>query len=292
MKVTLSPSSSSQAPDPPAPSQKPPVRKLAPLKPKAASALNNSKAPAPVPVQVSVKSSSSVLKPRTESQSPVSSKESAPPQGSAAETQNNVQKNTEHTTDTKVRPKLNVKPSVVKPAVQVKPGPKRRAAERSAVAAVKPLNSASTVLEESLRDRPAFLSSSADTQLISAVPCSPAALLDSASNSSPMREELQTVPVFTQSPTQEPKPTAGVTAAVEACTVPQSPVLKTPPLPKSRRSSVPATRSSSSSAAASSAVDDFEELISEFADDHLEEDVDPGLGEDDLLQELSDMIDS
>ncbi|XP_029990793.1 zinc finger CCCH domain-containing protein 11A isoform X2 [Sphaeramia orbicularis] len=293
VKVTLSPSSSSQAPDPPAPTQKLPVRKLAPLKSKAASALNNGKAPAPVPVQVPVKSSSSVLKPHTESQSPISSKVSAPPQASAAENQTNVQKNAEPTTDTKVRPKLNVKPSVVKPAVQVKPGPKRRVAERSAVAAVKPLNSASTVLEESVQDRPAFLSSGADTQLISAVPCSPAALLDSSS--SPMREELQTVPVFTQSPTQEPKPTAGVTAAVEACTVPQSPVLKTPPLPKSRRSSVPAARSSSSSASAaatSSAVDDFEELISEFADDHLEEDVDPGLGEDDLLQELSDMIDS
>ena len=41
-----------------------------------------------------------------------------------------------------VRPKLNVKPSVVKPAAEVKPGQKRKAAE-TAVAAVKPLNSAS-----------------------------------------------------------------------------------------------------------------------------------------------------
>lgn len=40
-----------------------------------------------------------------------------------------------------VRPKLNVKPSVMKPAVQLKPAQKRRGAERSAVAAVKPLNS-------------------------------------------------------------------------------------------------------------------------------------------------------
>lgn len=40
----------------------------------------------------------------------------------------------------------------MKPAVQVKPGQKRRGAERSAVAAVKPLNSASTVLEEPLQD--------------------------------------------------------------------------------------------------------------------------------------------
>lgn len=51
-----------------------------------------------------------------------------------------------------VRPKLNVKPSVMKPAVQVKPGQKRKAAERSAVAAVKPLNSASTVREEPLQE--------------------------------------------------------------------------------------------------------------------------------------------
>lgn len=50
--------------------------------------------------------------------------------------------------------------------------------------------------------------------------------------------------------------------------------------------------SSFSTTASSSAVDDFEELINEFTEDHLEEDVDPGIGEDDLLQELSDMIDS
>lgn len=49
-----------------------------------------------------------------------------------------------------VRPKLNVKPSVVKPAmaVQLKPAPKRRGAQRSAVAAVKPLNSSSTVPQQ------------------------------------------------------------------------------------------------------------------------------------------------
>lgn len=48
---------------------------------------------------------------------------------------------------------MNVKPSVMKPAVHVKPGQKRRGAEWSAVAAVKPLNSASTVLEESLQEK-------------------------------------------------------------------------------------------------------------------------------------------
>lgn len=39
-------------------------------------------------------------------------------------------------------------------------------------------------------------------------------------------------------------------------------------------------------------MDDFEELINEFTEDHLEGDVDPGIEEDDLLQELSEMIDS
>lgn len=72
-----------------------------------------------------------------------------------------------------------------------------------------------------------------------------------------------------------------------------SPILKTPTQPKSRRMSVAASRSTSSAAASTSAVDDFEELISEFTSDHLvHEDVDPDIGEDDLLQELSEMIDS
>lgn len=74
-----------------------------------------------------------------------------------------------------------------------------------------------------------------------------------------------------------------------------SPVLKTPTQPKSRRVSVAASRTASSSntSASTSAVDDFEELINEFTDDHLEhEDMDPDMGEDDLLQKLSEMIDS
>lgn len=52
-----------------------------------------------------------------------------------------------------VRPKLNVKPSVVKPAVavQLKPAPKRRGAQRSAVAAVKPLNSSTVPQQETVR---------------------------------------------------------------------------------------------------------------------------------------------
>lgn len=71
-----------------------------------------------------------------------------------------------------------------------------------------------------------------------------------------------------------------------------SSVLKTPTQPKSRRVSIAASRSTSSATASTSAVDDFEELINEFTNDHMvHEDVDPDIGEDDLLQELSEMID-
>lgn len=313
-KVTLTPPGSSSpssttttvVPDTTPSAQKVPVRKLIPLRSKAAP-LNSTAA-------VHVKQSASLQQGQSQScsQSPNSSREvpdknTAPspaqlaPQGPTADKtlSNNQKKSPEHTADTKVRPKLNVKPSVMKPAVQVKPGPKRRGAERSAVAAVKPLNSTSTVLEEPLqetasRDRPVFPSSSTEAQLSSAVPHSPSTLLGSGSSSSPLREELQTVPVFKQSPSQETKPAGSAAAAREACTVPQSPVMKSPTQAKSRRPSVAVSRtaSSSSAAASTSAVDDFEELINEFTDDHLEDDVDPGIGEDDLLQELSEMIDS
>lgn len=70
-----------------------------------------------------------------------------------------------------------------------------------------------------------------------------------------------------------------------------SPALKTSTSLKARRQSV--GRTTSTSSASTAAVDDFEELMNEFTEDHLEEeDVDPGIGEDDLLQELSEMIDS
>ncbi|KAM9362121.1 zinc finger CCCH domain-containing protein 11A isoform 2-T2 [Symphorus nematophorus] len=316
-----SPSSTTLTPD--TTTQKVPVRKL-PLKPKAAPPLNSRTPPAARSAAVSsvpVKQSSVPPEAEARPQSPSSSQEvpskttrtsstlsptkqaRAAPQAPAAEApavEKTLKKSPEHTADTKVRPKLNVKPSVMKPAVQVKPGQKRRGAERSAVAAVKPLNSASTVLEEPLqettcRDRQVFPSPSAEAQLSSAVPQSPSTLLESGSSSSPLREDLQTVPVFKQSLSQETKPTVSVAAAREAPTVPQSPVLKSPTQPRSRRTSVAASRnaSSSSAAASTSAVDDFEELINEFTDEHLEaEDVDPAIGEDDLLQELSEMIDS
>ncbi|KAM7006216.1 zinc finger CCCH domain-containing protein 11A [Tautogolabrus adspersus] len=321
-----SPSSTSQVPDTTTSTQKLPVRKLVPLKSKAASPPNSTRgavftmqsSPSPETDSRSQSPSSSREVPDENTRTPITlspaKQARGVPRGAAAEekTLNSTKKTTpEHTADTRVRPKLNVKPSVVKPAVQLKPGQKRKAAERSAVAAVKPLNSASRVQEESLQETTckdkqvvSFLdcqvspSSSADALLSSAVPSCPSNLLDSTCSSSPLTEDLQTVPVFSQSLSKETKSSVSalsVPSAREACTVPQSPVLKTPAQPKSRRPSAAASRSastSSSAAAASSALDDFDELISEFTDDHMEGDMDPAIGEDDLLQELSEMIDS
>lgn len=318
-----SPSSTTLTPDSTSLTRKLPVRKLIPLRSKVASSPSSTTAGTR---SAAVPSEPSSLEAESCSQSSSTSREvpdkntrntvtlspakqvRAAPQDPAAEApavdkalNSNQRKSAEHTTDTKVRPKLNVKPSVMRPAVQVKPGQKRRGAGRSAVAAVKPLNSSSTVLEEPLQettstDREVSPPSSAEAQLSSAVPCSPSTLLDSVSSSSPLREELQTVPVFKQSLSQETKMAVSVSAAREGCTVPQSPVLKTPSQPKSRRLSAATARAASTSSAAAastSAVDDFEELINEFTGEHLEdEDVDPGIGEDDLLQELSEMIDS
>ncbi|TNN88226.1 Zinc finger CCCH domain-containing protein 11A [Liparis tanakae] len=318
-----SPSSTTEAPDSTLSTQKLPVGKPILLKSKAASPLYSTTprargAAVKAATAVLVKQSSPPPEAESDSQSPSRSREvpdkntrSSPALSPAKQDRvaakaltsdktqnNNPKKSPEHIADTtKVRPKLNVKPSVMKPAVQVKPGQKRRGAERSAVAAVKPLSSTSTVPDEpqqetACRDRQEIPSPNAEAQLSSAVPRSPSTLLDSGSGCSPLREDLQTVPVFKQSLSQDPKQTSNVAAASEACTVPQSPLLKTQT--KSRRLSMAATRtaSTSSATASNSAMDDFEELINEFTEDHLEEDVDPGIGEDDLLQELSEMIDS
>ncbi|XP_061542859.1 zinc finger CCCH domain-containing protein 11A isoform X3 [Phycodurus eques] len=193
-----------------------------------------------------------------------------------------------HTTDRKVRPKLNVKPSVMKPSLEVNTGQKRKRAARSAVAAVKPLNSASRVLEESQEetarmDLQVLAASGKETVLRSPVSCSPTTLLEPKRSSS---EEAQTIHVSKHSPSQETKLVVSLSTTTDAYSAPQSSVLKTTPQSKSRRQSVVGSRNSTS------AADDFEELINEFTDDHLDGDVDPGIGEDDLLQELSDMIDS
>lgn len=81
------------------------------------------------------------------------------------------------------------------------------------------------------------------------------------------------------------------TTSAETVAVPQSPVIRTPSVQRNRRSS---TTSGRTSAVTSSSMDDFEDLLDEFTDDRLEDDLelDSGKGEDDLLLELSEMIDS
>ncbi|XP_077458375.1 zinc finger CCCH domain-containing protein 11A isoform X2 [Stigmatopora argus] len=190
------------------------------------------------------------------------------------------------TKDRKVRPKLNVKPSVMKPDLQVNSCQKRKRGVRSAVAAVKPLNSATIVLEESQetakRDLEVMPSSSKKTEMSSSVSCSPRSLFEDHHSSS---EELKTIQILKHSPSQETKLLATPTNAIEEYSAHSSFVLKTSQS-KSRRHSVIGSRSSTS------AADDLEDLINEFTDDHLDGEVDPGIGEDDLLQELSDMIGS
>lgn len=68
-------------------------------------------------------------------------------------------------------------------------------------------------------------------------------------------------------------------------------MIRTPSVQRSRRSS---TTSGRAPAVTSSSMDDFEDLLDEFTDDRLEDDLelDSGKGEDDLLLELSEMIDS
>uniref|UniRef100_A0A1A7XMM7 Chromosome 12 open reading frame 50 n=2 Tax=Iconisemion striatum TaxID=60296 RepID=A0A1A7XMM7_9TELE len=266
------------------------VRKLITLRPEAPSALSRTAPVVSDPLdpesqtssqQVTDKNTSSTLQPSVRGALPAQEPAIEEPPDC------NQTKSSEHPADPKVRPKLNVKPSVMKSAVQVKPGQRKRGAQRSAVAAVKPLSSSTTVQESPLQrpcmDAQGLPSSNGEAQLVGAVPRGPTNLLDSGFDSSPLREELQTVPVFMEQETQP--------AVRDICSLAQSPVLKPPTQLKSRRSSA-APRSTSSVDASTSAVDDFEELINQFTDDHIEEDVDPALGEDDLLQELSEMIDS
>lgn len=70
-----------------------------------------------------------------------------------------------------------------------------------------------------------------------------------------------------------------------------SPVVRTQSQTRARRQS---TVSSRNPTGASSTVDDFEDLLDEFTDDKLEDELqlDPCKDEDDLLMELSEMIDN
>ncbi|CAM4732200.1 unnamed protein product [Leuciscus chuanchicus] len=173
------------------------------------------------------------------------------------------------TVEKKVKPKVNVKPSVMKPAQR------RKAAKvHSAVAEVKPLNatcqSPPSLLIPNKRLKVASPTSLTDVRFdTQQVPCS-------------NTEDIQMVPMSCLEPAS--------TTSAETAAVPQSPVIRTPSVQRNRRSSTTSGRA----AVTSSSMDDFEDLLDEFTDDRLEDDLelDSGKGEDDLLLELSEMIDS
>ncbi|XP_051531951.1 zinc finger CCCH domain-containing protein 11A-like [Myxocyprinus asiaticus] len=180
------------------------------------------------------------------------------------------------TLETKVKPKVNVKPSVMKPAYQ--PELKRKASKvhHSAVAEVKPHNTAHQT--PSLLDIPNKWLKVASPNHVTDV--------QSDTQQVPSNtEDVKTVPTL--------EPSSTTSTASETVAVPKSPVIRTPSLQLSRRSST-AARTPAAVAVSSSSVDDFEDLLDEFTDDRLEDDLelDPGKGEDDLLLELSEMIDN
>ncbi|XP_044614700.1 zinc finger CCCH domain-containing protein 11A isoform X2 [Equus asinus] len=165
----------------------------------------------------------------------------------------------------KAKPKVNVKPSVVKVVSSPKLAPKRKAVEvhPAVIAAVKPLSS-SGVLQESPARRAA----------VAVVP------LLSEDKSVTVPETEKPRDSFVLPPTQsssDPSPPDG--------SGPSSSQVAT----KTRRLS-----SASTGKPSLSVEDDFEKLIWEISGGKLEAeiDLDPGKDEDDLLLELSEMIDS
>ncbi|XP_051967718.1 zinc finger CCCH domain-containing protein 11A-like isoform X2 [Xyrauchen texanus] len=178
--------------------------------------------------------------------------------------------------ETKVKPKVNVKPSVMKPASQ--PELKRKASKvhHSAVAEVKPHNTAYQM--PSLLEIP-----NKWIKLASPIP-----VMDVQSDTQQVPSNTEDVKMV---PTLEPSSTTST--ASETVAVPKSPVIRTPSLQLSRRSST-AARTPAAVVVSSSSLDDFEDLLDEFTGDRLEDDLelDPAKGEDDLLLELSEMIDS
>lgn len=165
----------------------------------------------------------------------------------------------------KAKPKVNVKPSVVKVVSSPKLAPKRKAVEvhPSAIAAVKPLSS-SSVLQESPAKRAAL------------------AVV-------PLLSEDKSI---TMAETERPKDSF-VLSSAQSSSDPSPPEMSGPSssqmAPKPRRLS-----SASTGKPPLSVEDDFEKLIWEISGGKLEAeiDLDPGKDEDDLLLELSEMIDS
>lgn len=165
----------------------------------------------------------------------------------------------------KAKPKVNVKPSVVKVVSSSKLAPKRKAAEvhPAVIAAVKPLSS-SSVLQES----PAKKAAVAVVPLLS-------------------EDKAATVPE-----TEKPRDSL-VLPPTQSSSDPSPPEVSGP------SSSQMATKTRRLSSASTgkpplSVEDDFEKLIWEISGGKLEAeiDLDPGKDEDDLLLELSEMIDS
>lgn len=165
----------------------------------------------------------------------------------------------------KAKPKVNVKPSVVKVVSSPKLAPKRKAVEvhPAVVAAVKPLTS-SGVLQES----PARKAAVAVVPLLS-------------------EDKSVTVPE-----TEKPRDSL-VLPPTQSSSDPSPPEVSGP------SSSQMATKTRRLSSASTgkpplSVEDDFEKLIWEISGGKLEAeiDLDPGKDEDDLLLELSEMIDS
>nr|XP_055189889.1 zinc finger CCCH domain-containing protein 11A isoform X2 [Nyctereutes procyonoides] len=164
----------------------------------------------------------------------------------------------------KAKPKVNVKPSVVKVVSSPKLAPKRKAVEvhPAVIAAVKPLSS-SSMLQESPTKKTAV-----------AVPL----LSEDKSVTVPEMEkprDSHVLPPTQSSSDSSPQEVSG----------PSSSQIAT----KTRRLS-----STSTGKPPLSVEDDFEKLIWEISGGKLEAeiDLDPGKDEDDLLLELSEMIDS
>uniref|UniRef100_A0A452EBG7 Zinc finger CCCH-type containing 11A n=1 Tax=Capra hircus TaxID=9925 RepID=A0A452EBG7_CAPHI len=165
----------------------------------------------------------------------------------------------------KAKPKVNVKPSVVKVVSSPKLAPKRKAVEvhPAVIAAVKPLNSSSVLLE-----------SPSKKAAVAIVPL----LSEDKSVTVPETEKPRDSFVLppAQSSSEPPPPEVSGPSSSQTAT-------------KTRRLS-----SASTGKPPLSMEDDFEKLIWEISGGKLEAeiDLDPGKDEDDLLLELSEMIDS
>ncbi|XP_073889792.1 zinc finger CCCH domain-containing protein 11A isoform X4 [Macaca fascicularis] len=169
------------------------------------------------------------------------------------------------TLEKRAKPKVNVKPSVVKVVSSPKLAPKRKAVEMhpAVIAAVKPLSSSSV-----LQEPPAKKAAVAVVPLVSE---DKSVTVPEAENP---RDSLVLPPTQSSSDSSPPEVSG----------------------PSSSQMSMKTRRLSSASTGKPplSVEDDFEKLIWEISGGKLEAeiDLDPGKDEDDLLLELSEMIDS